>query len=349
MINPRESLGVSPAKAMSVSIGEFTQSSIHTFMSCPQKFALNYLLKIRRPGNALALITGSAVHEGFDILLRLRQQFPDGDLAKQVAVAEETVHEYFDERLEHELMDPNVLSGMDQSRAQAIACLRGFYIVHGDKIEDWQVIEVEQEVRVDRDHPRNLASKVQNMSAGKIDGIVRTPGGMVLMLEHKTTSSLQFHSGAGLEMDGQLLWYQMLCEIVCDSIGCERIDGVFYNVIAKPQHRTPRDDFKGLVNKMVEAMRESPERYFMPSVIAVDPEKVRMARRNFDRVISLMQYMQDGEGRWVKNLKACRDFGGCQYLPLCAAGADVNDPDAIFDLDEMAVFEVQEKTHMELE
>lgn len=341
-----EILGQDPFDIVRIPLHEMTQSAIHTFTQCPQKFALKYLLRLRRSGVSMPLLTGTAMHAGFELLFDPKITKPFEERLKD---AENAVHAVFDEALESALLVPAMVDSMDQGRAQACAMIEAWWIINADDALAWQPVASELSIRA-TPYEEDRSYSMLERGAGKIDGIVLVEGRM-LLLEHKSTSSLSFFGGSGLHLDGQVLWYMLLSRMLRNQLSelsdRSEIDGTLYNVIAKPAHRTPRNDFHGLKKKMIAAMIADPDKYFFVEPITVPESVLSAAFSSFTNVVNLMDTMTKS-GTFYRNLKACRDFGGCEFVPLCSQGADVNNPAAIFDMSEICMYDVVEDAHGEL-
>lgn len=183
--------------------------------------------------------------------------------------------------------------------------------------------------------------------AGRIDAIVRTPDGRVLIVEHKTTSE---DLGPGstywrrLRMDGQVSIYFMGAK----ALGYD-VAGCLYDVIAKPAHRpgkaTPVDQRKytkdgrlyasqretderpeEFRDRLLQAIGAEPERYFGQA------EVVRLEAEIDDAMADvwmLGHQLNEAQrtGRHPRNPDACMRFGRpCEYFDVCSGTASLDDP-----------------------
>jgi hypothetical protein len=183
--------------------------------------------------------------------------------------------------------------------------------------------------------------------AGRIDAIVRTPDGRVLIVEHKTTSE---DLGPGseywrrLQIDGQVSIYYEGAK----ALGYQ-VSGCLYDVIGKPAIRpgkaTPPDQRKytkdgrlyanqretdetpdEFRDRLMLAISENPQRYYGQG------EVVRLESECDDALAdiwNLGQHLMTAQrtGLHPRNPDACVRWGRtCEYFDVCTGTADLTDP-----------------------
>ncbi len=337
-----DQLPYDPADIYNNPLVELTQSAVTTFMACPQKFVFQYLLRIRRKGISLPFLVGRAVHKGLEVLnqpgpLPAEQRMPSvlgaiDDIFTQTLDTKPAECIGMEDRIEH-------------GRAQAHAIIQAWWVTYGNIMSEWTVTHKELKVRSQPGITHQSA--LMDRMAGMIDGVILDQEGKCWILEHKTRRSLGGINTQSLSLDAQALWYMILCHYILTRQGTKILpQGFLYDAMAKPQHRMNTDGFGNLRDRMYDAMISSPDKYFSMIPITVEEETIAHAVKNFRRIVSHMDALSPNTV--YKNLKACDDYGGCSYKPLCQKHADVADPLSIFQIPELALFEITE-AHVELE
>lgn len=341
-----DQLPYNPAEIYNSPLIELTQSSVTTFMSCPQKFVFQYLLRIRRSGISLPLIVGKAVHKGLEIINAAGRDPQENPYAVRIPMALNAVDDIFETILETK---PELCLGLEDrlehGRAQAHAILRSWWIVYGDVMNEWNMLHKELVVRTSPGVTHQSA--LLDRMGGMIDGVILDQEGKCWILEHKTRRSLMGLNISSLSLDAQALWYMLLCHMILTRQGISLLpQGFLYDTMAKPQHRLSANGFNDLVERMHSAMVATPDKYFSMIPISVEKSTLDHALYNFRKIVRHMDNLSPDTV--YKNLKACDDYGGCPYKPLCQQHADVADPLSIFKFPELSMYEITD-IHVELE
>lgn len=335
---PSRPIPYDPNRLYDQPLVEITQSSITTFMACPQRFAFRYLMHLRRRGLSIALVVGSAVHKGLEILLDPASSIPMGERLGAVHLA---IDQYFDYTLESRSAECiGIEDKLEHGRAQAHALLDAWWIINGDVLTGWRVIHKELKVRsTAKTHLDPLFTRM----AGMIDGLIQDPQEQVWILEHKTRRSLTDLNVNTLELDPQALWYIILCYYVANwdhlsTTGPLHPQGFLYDAMAKPQHRMNANGYQDLRQRMVSAIINDPSKYLHIEPILIEPATVARALDNFKRIIRQMDALSP-ETVYM-NLKACDDYGGCPYKPLCHNRADAAKPAQVLQMPTIEMFDI---------
>jgi hypothetical protein len=342
-----------PAEALNNPLIEITQSSISTFNECQFKYVFAYLMRMRTRTTAPALLIGTAVHLALEYILSPQvAKLPPQHIARNV---DKILNDYFDDYLEKS--DVSIAQSPDlieRCRLQATAVVEAWQIVHADWREEFSVIHTEFTVR---STASNVGADRLTRMAGKIDGLVLSKqDGLMYILEHKTRGSLHdFTFASGLDLDQQCLFYAVLAQIwlsrqptLLSELGKKPKSGkghslllpsgFFYDAMVKPQHKTG-ETYNEKLNYMVQKMIEEPTKYFYMGAIELDTKIVDWARGHFINTINAMDRLGHPL-QAIPNLKACGNYGGCPYQPLCKAGADANDPAGVTRLAEFAMYRI---------
>jgi hypothetical protein len=327
---------------------ELTQSAMGSFATCPQQYVFRYLMKIVPQGVSVPLVTGTAVHDVFEFILDPKNEKMQG--RNLILHVKNLVDSVFDKVIERSDLSWNLDSEkLEKGRAQALAIVGSWPIVY-DYREWFKVLHTELNIR--SKPGATIDSPMMDRAAGKIDGIVWDLGSKTIkILEHKTRYSIKnLDFVGGLPLDHQAIWYMMMWEEWLEGHKKEakkaklgKADGFFYNVIAKPLHRS--GTFDELVDRMTTAMVEKPENYFSFTSVEIEQESVDRARNNFQKVIKRMDGLDPGNVEM--NTKACNMYGGCPYRKLCCAGADAGQPKKVLSLPQIDMYRFQAE-HEEL-
>lgn len=330
-----QQLPFDPARMWDEPMIEMTQSALSTFLACPQKYVLRYLMFLQKQGINPALITGSAVHKGLEVLIDPLSPIPRD---QRIIPAGFAVDKVFDSALDKtDLLPIGGTDTLDVGRAQAHAILEAWDILYTQDLEKWTIVEKEMRVRIDPS--ASIQSPLEDRMAGMIDGVMLDEEGIVWILEHKTRSSFRDFSITGLNLNMQCLWYMILCKHVLKKRGKGALHprGFMYDGMMKPQHRLNAYGWKDLKERMKNAMLEDPAKYFVVQPVPMPDIVVDAALASFRRLIKQIDGLNPSTV--YKNFNACGDYGGCPYNVLCQNGADVAKPLEIFQMDGIEQFE----------
>lgn len=205
--------------------GLITSSRLRVFRRCRREHHLRYVLG-RTSAASKAQDFGALVHLGLEAWWKGEQQGAEalaalgdaiGDFPSPLVLALSAM------RAAAEQVDP-----YDLARAEAM--LVGYDCRWGH--ERYEVLAVEAEFRATLPA---LPFEAPQRLGGKLDALVRTPDGRVLIVEHKTSSE-DISTGsaywARLRLDGQVSLYYLGAE----ALGYE-VAGVLYDVLGKPAMR----------------------------------------------------------------------------------------------------------------
>ncbi len=320
---------------------EVTQSSLQTFLACPQKFAFRYLLLLRPKGVSIPLLVGTAVHAGLEVLLNPEDKRPGSERVDDALKAVEHPFKYYEE---HPELTVGKEDKIEHGRAQAHACVEAWWVINGDDLKDWKIIKTEMNVRAQPS--ATITSPLQDRMAGKLDGLLQDTHSTNWLLEHKTRSRMDNLDVLGLELDHQALWYICMSVIKSKRDGSIPVpDGFLYDAIQKPMHRMTHRGWEDLKNRMFEAMIADPQKYFHLAPIKVEADTLTRAFDNFKRIVEQMDGLT-AENVYM-NLTSCDDYGGCPYRRLCYNRANAANPKAVLTMPGIDMYEIAQP-HEEL-
>jgi hypothetical protein len=181
--------------------------------------------------------------------------------------------------------------------------------------------------------------------AGKVDAIVRTPDG-IAVVEHKTSSEdisvPESPYFLKLAIDPQITGYCLGAE----SLG-HKPTHIIYDVIGKPGIRpsktTPEDKRKytkdGKLYANQRDVDETPEEYGarLRDDIAANPGRYFQRKTVVRNEQDILEYLEDcwsvgklimesrNENFWPRRPAQCFNYGQCQFYPVCAGMASLED------------------------
>ncbi len=304
-----------------------TVSSLKTWRRCQRLYRLRYDEGYRVAREAETLRFGSLIHAGLEAWFLGLRSGMSGDAL-----------------LLHVLQGlPSVEDPYEQARAEALLC--GYHYRWHD--EPLEVLAVEPEFRAPLINPDTDAASRTWRLGGKLDAIVRTSDGRVLIVEHKTSSediTVGSDYWRRLRMDGQISAYY----VGAAALGYD-VSGCIYDVIAKPTIRplkaTPFESRKRVKktnalyanqrdadetvqeyrDRLVEAIAVEPHRYFARG------EVVRLESEMKEHLVDVWQTAQSIRAGQVRNAAprnpdACKAFGRtCEFFSICTKEASLDD------------------------
>lgn len=194
--------------------GLITSSRLRVFRRCRREHHLRYVLG-RTTQSTAAQDFGSLVHVGLEAWWQVTGYGFN---------AEERMERVGEAMRAHAGPDADPF---ELARAEAL--LAGYEGRYGGEVAGYTVLGVEQEFRATLPA---LPFEAPVRLGGKLDAVVRTADGRVLIVEHKTSSE-DISTGAAywarLRLDGQVSLYYLGAE----ALGYE-VSGVLYDVLGKP-------------------------------------------------------------------------------------------------------------------
>lgn len=300
-----------------------TSSRLKDARACQRRHYFRYIAGYKPAAERDALRFGSLIHQALEAWWSAE---PGNRLDLALAILDTAKADPFD-------------------LARARAMLIGYDARWGGEV--FEVLAVEAEFRAPLTNPQTGAFSRTWEVGGKIDVIVLTPDGRVLIVEHKTSSE-DITAGSEywkrLRIDGQVsVYYDGAKALGYNVAGC------LYDVLKKPALKplkaTPQESRKytreGKLYANQRETDETPEEYFerVAEAILADPnayfargEVVRleadMDEARFDHW-QLGRQLREAElaGRYPRNPDACVRYGQtCEYFPVCSGEASLDDP-----------------------
>lgn len=284
-----------------------TNSRASCYLVCPMKHELAYNQGWRPARESHALHFGTAMH------LVLEQLWKGVDLA--------------------DVQWPEMRSPWD---AVKLECLMAGYVRHWklDRGDEFVVNEVEVQFDCPLLHYETLDEHPTYRMGGKLDVIMQGTSGHVIV-DHKSTSDDIGPTSRywdRLAMSSQMTQYFVGAE----SLGYH-CASFMYDVVKKPtlqprlatpatsrkykkdgtlyaNQREHDEDVGEYRVRLFEDIKERPDFYFARRVFQRDPHLLRDHLRDLWNIAPALSWPA------FRNPDACRRYGDCEYLPICADG-----------------------------
>lgn len=286
-----------------------TNSSMHTFMSCRQKYDFRYNKNIVSCEKAPALSFGTAVHAGLEF--------------------------WFKYSIEEGAINATICDGIDDAELIKAQELVKAYM-NEYAFEDFEVKAVEYTFESPVRNPKTKRVAKKAIYSGKVDGIIEKDGELWI-LEHKTTSNADEDYFLCKDFDDQIALYA----IAIEEIVGRPVVGALYDVILKPRlimakGETDEEYAERLsaskTGKVKRKEAESPDAFrercanaitsqnFFRKWIRFDPIELIKKRAAFWSVVKDMR-----TGQIYQNTFQCLgSYSPCEYRHLCHAHGDLS-------------------------
>jgi CRISPR/Cas system-associated exonuclease Cas4 (RecB family) len=295
-----------------------THSSLQTYRTCPRKYLLRYVIRLRREREADALRIGHVFH---------------GALQRaNVGESGPAVYDWIDQQY---ATTPEWADQTDwQVEAQDVRQLVAGHLWRYEA-DNLQIVAAETQFEF------RLPGIKGVRVLGKIDGVVTTPEGRLAVLEYKTAGEDIGDSGdywLKLRCDPQLSIYMLGARTSGHDVSTALYDVTRKPTIRLKQKETPEEYGARLLSDI----GERPDYYYARREIArLDDELTRTV----DELQQQVRAVRDSTryGRWYRNVGpwTCKL---CEFKAICLNSQDQNiNPDA-----PPAGFVIGETTHPEL-
>jgi len=273
-----------------------TNSTIGQFKNCRKAFyyrnVLGLVSRIEKESRSI----GSAVHKGLET----------GNVEEALAL--------FDNIFPSDQEEANKL---ETNRAIVQAMLEGYFELYGRCFPEAEERFPEIKFRIPIINPKTGAKSKSFVLAGKPDDLVKTDQKWWLV-EYKTAGTVDKSYIDKLMLDTQITTYIYAMQKFFNI----KISGVIYRILRKPSIRqTKKETVNQFIDRLIQDYKDRPEFYFYE-------EKLHRSQEDLNEFESeLWDITQDllkcrKEGLWYKNTSRCKDWGKCEYIPLCACQPD---------------------------
>lgn len=265
-------------------IQSLSHSRRQLIKTCPRKYWLRYELGLRSNKPPLGMLQGSYFSN------KLETFFNGADFVDP-----------FEEWL---------ASSSNQTEYNALSVARDIaQVMYEEYIDHYSHIPDDMTREVEFDLPIGGSGYVNR---GFIDGL--SPDNSTLY-EDKLFSSMFWRKGneEQLKIDEQVTAYFAACRDL--NI---HIDKIAYRVTLKPALRQRKDELSTeYIARIRQALIDSPEKYFREFILTRTDEQIDDIQHEIEYYAGLLHRMKS-DGFFPKNTGACADYGGCEFLPLCA-------------------------------
>lgn len=301
----------------------FTQSMLSSFRTCPAKARFQTMGLVPVEGSVTSALTfGVMYHASIETILTMVRDGVLDEVEDAQAYVSGPRWEEDIRRQCPEYFLPTLTADEQQVVETSLAMLQpvmegylnecGYMFMGSEAL--FTVISLEREFVVDLG--------VGIPFRGKCDGIIRrNSDGALFMLEHKTKG--QFDPEA-LELflciDLQTNLYIKAAETWCDG---EKITGVLYNVVRRPQlRRKAAETLTDFSSRIRSDVADRTDHYFLELVHETDREQFdRLFALNEVDIIRFRAWALAGEKKDQLHTHSCMAmYGTCAYLNYCASG-----------------------------
>lgn len=274
-----------------------TNSTMGQFKNCRKAFYYRNVLQLVSRFESDARGIGSAIHKGLET----------GSVEEALAL--------FDNIFPSDQEETNKL---ETNKAIVQAMLEGYFELYGSGFEG--EMQQEKQFEIDIINPKTGAKSKTFRLAGKVDGLLKQDG-KYWLVEYKTASAVDKSYIDKLMLDQQLTTYIYALQKQ-ENI---KIAGVIYRILRKPSIRqTKKETINQFIDRLIQDYKDRPEFYYYEERLYRSQEDLNEFEAElWDITQDLLKCRN--EGLWYKNTGRCKDWGKCEYIPLCACMPDAMD------------------------
>ena len=204
-----------------------SQSEIRTFLDCHRKHFISYVEKLQPKRTPFAFLQGRVFHEGL-------AAYYSGEVDEEV-LAKANALVPVEEKVS---MDDEVSSSEEWERGDYLAARwRGVLRAYAEQYPRDEFVEVPE---IERRHKVDYLNRTEGdpwKLSGRFDGIVMDDQARFWLLEHKSASSDALSALSNLQLDFQIGFYLLMCDLLAKRGRISKVAGVLYNVVVKPTIR----------------------------------------------------------------------------------------------------------------
>ena len=276
-----------------------TSSNIGLFKNCRKAYYYRNIERLVPRITSAARGIGTAIHKGIET----------GSIDEALAV--------FADIFPSDQTEANTL---ETNKVIVQAMLEGYFERFGNGFPEAEDSKTEIEFSISIRNPKTKAKSRTFILSGKADCVVKL-GGKWWLMEYKTAGQVGKSYIDKLMLDSQITTYIYALQ---KYLGI-KIAGVMYRVIRKPSIRqTKKETLEQFLDRLIADYKDRPEFYFFE-------EKLYRSQADLKEFeAELWGLTQDilkckREGLYYKNTSRCRDWGACEYIPLCLQQPDALD------------------------
>lgn len=298
-----------------------SQSMINTFRSCERKFRLsNYGLVSM--SESQALIYGSVFHEALDIA---QTMIKNGEVTNPLFFDFDVIIDKVCSKFEEDYnsSSPEGKEFYEMSYGWARVTLPHYFVYwqqdfFGDTKKEF--VEIECEFKVP--YPSTIHSEKAVPLRGKRDGVVREAGKLWLW-ENKTKGTWnEMLLAQVVERDLQNNFY--LKALMDTSSNGERVEGVIYNLIRRPQlRRKAKETMPEFISRCEEDIVNRPEFYFARLQVSISDAQRYKFEVQLHRQVSLIEQWFNNVKNPAADIEATGEcvgvYGKCPYIGVCTS------------------------------
>jgi len=275
-------------------------SKVSTFAECRQHFHFVYIDKIRPKADS-TITTFGLGRAGHAAIAELHK-------GGTIEAAREAIDKEF-AKMSEGFIEPTVLEKMSEVRARTIGIVNAYGIKWAEGSLPIRKLEQKGPVLVEQSFTKPLSDVTESSVTGIVDLCLPS---LFTVVDHKFVSAVTGPFVSNYQTSFQNAIYLWLAGLDKDT-HCAS----FYNLIGKPALRLRKgDSLSDLQNRITEKMLKEPDKYFALIEDVQGREDCENRFADFVEIADVIESCQT----YYKNRRACANFGGCKFLPLCTKG-----------------------------
>lgn len=297
-----------------------TQSVLTSFLTCPEKCRLGLIEGLTPLRVSGALAFGNLFHEMLDLVYSAEREGAPYDVKALLAGIEERDRAVLLEAA----TDEYSMEDFEENIGMAEPLLAEYFKQWGSDFSQYQWESLEEVFEAKWSDafacPGDPTFGPPIFVRGKFDGIFRMHGKLWLF-ETKTKSRIEdSHIADSLSYNFQVMVYLWAAKQVYG----ERVHGVVYNLVRRPQLRRGKgQSVFQFCDRVALDIQERPEFYFTRLNCTVPESDQKEFEKRFDAIMTrFLAWARNIEKNNFKWQPACGAPYPCQFLPICSGSGD---------------------------
>jgi hypothetical protein len=206
---------------------------------------------------------------------------------------------------------------IEVATATQMGMLLGYTKAHKEDLKNWDWLDVEMEFEI----PNIFGLGI--LFHGFIDGVIyidKGPMKGLWIVEHKSTRDLNFFTLETVKDS-----FQALCYIwAYYTLTGDKPKGIIWNAVRKPSKRLKKNQTtEDFCQELKEDYVARPDFYFFREQPFIPLSTIMNWEEQFKRImadVAICFNSPQNLSLWYKNTSMCRQYGGCEFAPLCQRG-----------------------------
>ena len=285
-------------------------SSMSSFRKCPRFYYWKHIRRLEKQKLNIAFMVGRIMHHGIQTLFSNPSQAVDETKKKFKEEAKETRKKFIEIGADDE-------QEIAQQEFVTVGMIRAYITHYSQFLKGAKHIATEKSLQYD------LNKKV--VVVGKIDNIIHSQGRNCIY-ELKNLRSLDYERIESIKTDPQSsLYYEINNRI--ETKKENKVEGILYNIIRKPQIRQKKSESKGEFLRRLEDWYSSGD-----GGLKFHMERLKKPFIPGENVINTVKAVTDLMLRYKSKEDYYQDFGycvhewsRCQFYELCHGGGETKE------------------------